>query len=53
MLRSGFSLNAPTMTIAPSVVGNTPVSGFSAQLRSTPRISCIVASWSCIESSAS
>ena len=50
MSRSGFSLNAPTMTMAPSVVSNTPDSGMAAQFSSRPRIIHIAASCICIAS---
>ena len=48
--RSGFCLNAPTITIAPSVVSKTPDKGYAAQLSSRPRMRCIAASCICIAS---
>jgi hypothetical protein len=48
--RSGFSLNAPTTTTAPSCVSNTPVSGIAAQFRSESAIMLIAASCICAAS---
>ena len=50
MSPNGFTLNAPTITIAPSVVSNTPDSGMAAQFSSRPRIIHIAASCICIAS---
>ena len=50
MSRNGFSLKAPTMTTAPSVVSNTPDKGMAAQFNSRPRIIHIAASCICIAS---
>ena len=50
MSRSGLALNAPTITSAPSVVSNTPVSGMAAQFSSRLRCSHIAASCICMAS---
>ena len=47
---SGLALKAPTMTTAPSVVSNTPVSGKAPQFRCLPRCSHIAASCICMAS---
>ena len=46
----GFSLKAPTITTAPSVVSNTPDRGMAAQFSSRPRIIHMAASCICIAS---
>jgi hypothetical protein len=50
MSRSGFGLNAPTTTTAPSLVSNTPVSGIAAQLISESAFMIIAASCICAAS---
>jgi hypothetical protein len=47
---SGLALKAPTITTAPSVVWNTPVSGKAPQFSSRLRCSHIAASCICMAS---
>ena len=53
IIRGALALNAPTITIAPSVVSNVPVNGIAPHEKSRSRISHIEASCICIASTES